>query len=471
MSDYNCPYCGREVAAEDVLFVDTSFDEFYEDVLRYEFLTGCSSTYPLENINRFRGLYHHATEENIHNRDRNGFPNVLNIKASKGLTPRELLESAKLEEGGTPAPTGESKPQETTQEKRLATRACPHCHCGLPTNFGIAPTINVTLLGGRAAGKTVFLIAMLQQLQSQLTQNGLGTVQLLPESQSYMQPQMDYYVQNNGISMPTPTERLFPLVFEYHYGNKTCFVAIYDIAGEGIVRERGVANIDFLVNHIGVEQAKVVWLIIDPNQLNDGGYTSKVENVSVDKGHEKFTMDIQRFLDNAVVSTGHFGILKNVEHVVAILTKLDLPLTNEPERFVGKVLITEDIGETHKNRVSLTALDTVDRNISQFLDFKLQRRSVKTLIETAFQAGRTNPPRVRLLGVSAYTRKLNAQRLEFSNVIHAQASKHRIIEPFLDLLAAYHVVPVGRDLAKPSTEGRDQRSGQRSRRSRWFGRD
>ncbi len=458
MTAYSCPFCGQDVTEENVLFVDASFDRSFEDLRRYDFLMSCSRSYPLPDMKNFRGLYYHAIPDKVMHRDPNGFPTVLSIRAGDGLTPRELLREGQAEEAANPGTEArEAKPEPGAGIRRLATRACPHCHCSLQDRFGIAPTINVTLLGGRAAGKTVFLIALLQQLQNQLAQNGLGTVQILPESLAFMQPQIDYYVEHGGISMPTPTEdRLFPLVFEYYFQDRSYSIAIYDIAGEGIVNEQNQPNANYLVNHAGVEKAHVVWLVLDPNQLNSGAYGSASAGENASNGHDRFTMPISMFLARAIKATSHLGILKQVEHVITVMTKMDLPLTLEPGLFQGEALIKEDIGQTHKNAVDLRTLRCVDREVNRFISYKLGISDAKEMIQSAFRNNGAQP-QVHLLAVSAYTRQQHADGIQFSNIFHALSPKHRIIEPFLKLLVLSQAAPVSQDSPDSAGNGRKPR--------------
>lgn len=439
---YSCPFCGKMIEKEDILFVDDSFDQSYQDKLRFDFLMNCSRVYPLDDMDNFRGLYHQPNEENIINRDVNGYPNVLQVHPSEGLTPGELLQLANGKE--LTSPSVEVKPEASTEAQALATRACPHCHCSLPNKFGVWPTISVTMLGGRASGKTVYLIALLQQLQSQLTINNLGSINILRESERFMRPQIEYYVENQGVSMPTPTERLFPLVIEYSNLDSSCFIAIYDIAGEGIVNQQQQPNANYLVNHRGVQKANFVWLVLDPNQLNNGAFGSAPDGETVSNDHDMFTMPIDNFLAQAIKSTSHLGILQQVKDVIAIITKIDLPLTSEPSLFAGRVLIKDDIGKSHHNRVNNEVLHQVDQNVNTYITHKLGHRDAREMIQSNFRQSDASVPNVHMMAVSAYTKTIRTDGLSpfsFQNHYHAESSKHRIIEPFLKLLVLTGVAP------------------------------
>ena len=47
VSYYDCPFCGKFVSKDDILFVDSSFEQSYEDNLRFDFLMSCSRLTPL----------------------------------------------------------------------------------------------------------------------------------------------------------------------------------------------------------------------------------------------------------------------------------------------------------------------------------------------------------------------------------------------------------------------------------------
>ncbi len=487
--DYICPFCGKEIAADEVLFVHDFDSLYYQDDDRYNFLRGCSALYPFEADNTFKGKYFFATEENTVRRDANDFPKVLSVYPSEGLTPEELKypyrntanQAMDVEDffatGQQPAP------RYYEERVSLATRACPRCHCELPSEFGLLPVINLCLMGGRASGKTAYLIALIQQLNRQLSFNQLGSVSLLKESETYMSPQIEYYVTHDGVTRPTPTEdKLFPLVFHFsrkifHNGPmqqnaaaQECYIAIYDMAGEGL------GNPTYLLNHKGLSKSNIIMLMLDPNMLNNGGFWNAIntnygsqmsythqEDLNASKQHDFYADPISSFLSHVVsVTTAlHFDI----QHVIGVVTKVDLPLRVDQKLFESdQVLLKSNTNDTHMGRVNVGALAQIERELLQYFNYKLggtkdKPVSIKRMIENAFGTAMDSS----LLAVSTYTRRPDdaSHNIVFENLYYETASKHRIIEPFLKLLTLTNMVPTS-EMSLPPQKQRPKNG--------WFGR-
>jgi hypothetical protein len=445
MCRYRCLFCGEDVTDENVLFVYGGFPTYYQDMRRYGFLMECSTSYPLENLDQFRDVYFYPSHANHVRLNQDGFPIAIEANLSEGLPPDRLSPDPDV------PPAAEEKPQTSMRDKGftiLQIRACPHCHCKLPEHFGEWPVVTVSLMGGRAAGKTAYIISLLQQLNRQLPEHGLGSATLLAESQTYMDPQIDYFQKNQGNTIPTTHEHLFPLVFDYrnNFGVKhyACYIVLYDIAGEG------VNNINYLANHKGIQEASIILLMIDPNQINGGGYyTARHEataQTSVEQ-HDFYAEQVSIFLMQRLEACGQ--IVRNLRHVVTVLTKLDFPLTVDAQLFYPpeNVLLRHDIEDCHQKAVNTAVLNRLDSELSAYFSHKLHNTDIKQLIRSQFKMEQLG---VYLLGVSTYTLKRFDERSEpaFDNDWNHTASKHRIIEPFLAILVLSGMVdticePVG----------------------------
>jgi hypothetical protein len=436
MDNYQCPFCGEEVTKESVLFVYSDFSSYYQDTLRTTFLTSSSEDYPLLNGDLFPDLYYIPTEENIKTRNADQFPLMIAVDLSTGLAPAEL-------EGSPDTPeSGYNKPAPSINLENLSTRACPFCHCHLPNRFGEQPIIKVTLMGGRAAGKTAFLIALIQQLNRQLAANLLGSVDLLPESKAYMEPQIEYYVKHQGNTLPTKKERLFPIVFNYQNSysadDRACYIVFYDIAGEGM------NDINYLSNHNGIENASIALLLLDPNQLNNGGYSVKQKPqyqvtdvtaqpsamVSEFDSHEYFSENAATFIQQRLCYCK--GLSSHIEYVLAVLSKMDLPLQRDSKLFGGAddVTVKNDLGMSHYKSVSLPIISAVHMQLFKYYQYMLKGADIISLIRRQF----AKSIKVYLLGVSTYTREKSNNEYTFVNGYTEQSPKHRIIEPFLVIL-------------------------------------
>lgn len=449
-----CPYCGKKIDETNILFVYDGYPTIYTDTVRFNFLTKCSSQWPFDNGDRFKGLYFHPVPENTRYRDegeKKHVPVLTYARLSSGLTPRELADPDMLNA------TGEDKPEPNDDPIPISNRACPHCHCRLPNNYGLYDTMFVSMMGGRAAGKTAFLLSMIHQLSTQLPARSLGNATLHAESQVFYNMQNDYYQANQGVTLPTPKdERLFPFVFEYTYFNnsvtKTCFIVIYDIAGEGMNQP------DYLLGHLGIKQAKTVLLMLDPNMLNAGGYDAAIHSsMETDVEQSAGTMDmydseaaagshdfydspLMAFLSQAVVSNRNLGVLEDVRNVIAVTTKMDQPLMVEPERFGGNCILKEDLGNAHKNMLDLSVVNQVHRDVSAM--YERYNIALVDSVRAAFSGGQNEQVKVIALAASTYTR-VPGKGIQFINSYQEAAPKHRIIEPFLILLHLAGMIPVG----------------------------
>lgn len=445
-----CPYCGKKIDEDNILFVYDGFPSLYTDTTRYNFLMKCSSQWPFENGDRFRGLYFRPVPENTRYSEPNHVPVVTTVRLSSGMTPSELADPDKLNI------TGEEKPEPNDEPTAISSRACPHCHCRLPNNYGIYPTMFVSMMGGRAAGKTAFLLSMIHQLPHQLPARGLGSAKLHAESQIFYNLQNDYYQQNKGVTLPTPKEeRLFPFVFEYTYFNnavtKNCFIVIYDIAGEGMEQP------DYLLGHLGIKQAKTVLLMLDPNMLASGGYDAAIrqqynelqltqtegemENMSAFnvESHDFYDAPLHYFLAQTVVSTRNLGVLSDVRNVIAVTTKMDQPLRVDAKRFGGDCILKEDLGKAHWGALDLDVIRHVHRDVCTFYNAKSGIQLVDA-VRSAYSGGDGDPVNVFALAVSTYTRTPGSD-LSFTNSYQEMAPKHRIVEPFLMLLHLAGMIP------------------------------
>lgn len=477
---YICPYCGKKIDENNILFVYDGYPSLYTDTARYNFLMRCSSQWPFENGDRFRGLYFRPVPENTRYAEPNHVPVVTLARLSSGLTPRELADPDMINA------TGEEKPEPNDEPVAISSRACPHCHCRLPNNYGIYPTVFVSMMGGRAAGKTAYLLSLIHQLSTQLAARNLGSAKLHAESQIFYNLQNDYYQQNAGVTLPTPKEeRLFPFVFEYTYFNNTvtknCFIVIYDIAGEGMEQS------DYLLGHLGIKQAKTVLLMLDPDMLAGGGYHAAFhemikeralseaegdvdESVMMEtESHDFYDKPLHHLLAQAVVSNRNLGILTEVRNVIAVTTKMDLPLSVEPERFGGDCILKEDLGKNHFGALDLDVIRHVHQNVCTFYNAKAKIQLVDA-VRSAYSGGQAEPVDVFALGVSTWTR-VPGSKIAFTNSYQEMAPKHRIAEPFLLLLYLAGMIPAvnGGAPAKPGPKPKEEPKNDKKRRG-LFGR-
>ena len=136
------------------------------------------------------------------------------------------------------------------------------------------------------------------------------------------------------------------------------------------------------------------------------------------------------------------GLLQNVRHVIAVMTKIDQPLMSEPKSFAGNCILKEDLGKAHMGALDTPVVAEVGKDVETFYARVkgVNTKSLKELIRSHFGSEAS----VDILAVSTWTRDhgMDGSEVKFQNSFDESASKHRIIEPFLVLLARYQMIPI-----------------------------
>lgn len=497
MPSHSCPFCGYTITKDNILFVNNN-TERYIDLRKYCFLKLCASQWDLgeqfDDGFRTPGLYHRVSDaiDDDVKYDAEGLPLVIRVHPHMGRTPTELEEEEQKAETPSnlhnfiqmyknkhpdeqlPSPhrsassaaafgvgaiaddggeAGEYKPADDGSVARLATRVCPNCHTMLHQKFGTIDTINITMLGGMSAGKTAYLVALVHQLEAQLAPRNLGTATLLPASEHYYH-YLNSACQTAGGTAATPSEeKLFPFIFYYMREDKECFICFYDIAGEDTL------NINSLLDHRGIMEAETLMLMIDPNQLNNGAYFSTINQAggnvatSAVAGQNigtSFNRQIDSYLSRAIGQNLDMGILKSVRHVVTVITKIDMPLMCDAELFGDTELyIKHDLQSNHHNGgMHQVIIDAIHTELNIFLQYKTGHiydvdYSFNNIVAKQFPAEQRAKMKFDLLAVSTYTRRyVEGAPITFECNWDENASKHRIIEPLLVILAQNHMIDV-----------------------------
>lgn len=435
-----CPYCGKEIGVEEVLFWTKSKQQF-DDPIRAWFLRSHGVT----TGEKFARVYFKPCFEGEHKNvvkvDCNDYyPTMLEDARSNGLSPAQL-EGRKDTFGDADNDTYDdeyrnqrSSKKKTEEEKcRIVQRACPHCHCELPQGFGILPVHHVAMFGIRAAGKTAYLVNLFQQVNTQLSNNNLGSVMLAEDSRLFLQPMIEMYEDSGNTKATTADNGLLPIVCQYKNGGKESFIVFYDIAGEAVTQS------DYMANHKGIQNCETLLMMIDPNMLTSGAFAAAWENSHGAGSEDMIYPTIDAFLNEAGVICWDFA--DHLKSVVCVITKMDMVLEKDSDLFGGansKLEITTDIGKKHLNHVNLQVLAEVRNNLDKFLQTQYSVNLSKKIHDTFGQ-----DRQVYLLGVSTSTRVPSApsdKKIRFEPMNSATDPKHRIIEPFLVIAMTFGLV-------------------------------
>lgn len=438
---YVCPYCGTPVGKDEVLFWE-KVKTMYTDNVRGNFLRhhGVRSAAG----NKFPRMYYRVQESNIVSVDESGFPTMIEDHLGNALAPEELEKASKTDHGNgfdedfDSDDYGESRDERNSSQNReihnIPKRACPHCHCELPRQFGTIPTHHIAMMGGRAAGKTAYLVNLFQQINAQLGANDLGSVTLAEESKAFLQPMIEEYEQT-GTTSPTPADRgLLPILCCYKNRGNEAFLTFYDIAGEG------TGDAAYMANHKGIANCEGMLLMIDPNMFVSGAFNDQwvAEHMAEEDqlgGSEDCCKDsLDSFLNQAGELCREYA--DKIRYVVCVITKLDMMLEAEAKYFgAGDIELLTDVKNKHHGAVNLGILKEINSELRAYLEKKQQIKLKDKLIYTF-----GDNVKINILGVSTSTRA-PGKEIRFEPNSAAVESKHRIIEPFLVILMYFGLAP------------------------------
>lgn len=445
-NNYVCPYCGSEISKENVLFWETVKTQ-YTDNIRGAFLK--SHGVKVSAGNKFPRMYYRV-KDNVIREDENGFPTMIEDSLNNAVTPEDLgrtVGNDRMDNFDTEFDSDSNDYQDDRVIDRqnrvihnIPMRACPECHCDLPQQFGILPTYHVAMFGGRASGKTAYLVNLFQQLSYQLNNNDLGSVDLASESSIFLDPMIADY-EREGTTRPTQADSgLLPIVCHYKNsdGNEA-FITFYDIAGEG------VTNPAYMANHKGIANSEALLLMVDPNMFVAGTYYEEwlanhqaADNFQAGSG-DCCKDPLDSFLNRAGMLCHEYA--DNIKYVICVITKMDMLMESDSQYFsAGDIEILSDTGEKHFEAIDYNTIKRVNDNLNLYLEKKHKIRLKQKLTNTFGENVKTN-----ILGVSTSTLdadKTGQGKICFKQSSSATDSKHRIIEPFLIVLMYLGLVSV-----------------------------
>jgi hypothetical protein len=166
-----------------------------------------------------------------------------------------------------PAPRKEMCP---TCRGSSGVRVCPCCHTPLSVNFAESTSPLIAMVGAKNTGKTVYLTVLSQELRTGLRRR-FGADVRLSGDQPAGAGGADLYTNRKLFEQTARTMdgRRDPMVFEWRQERqllgrqvfKTSFLSFYDTAGEDLISQSGVHDLQYL----GAADALI--LLLDPFML------------------------------------------------------------------------------------------------------------------------------------------------------------------------------------------------------------
>ena len=441
---YVCPYCGTEVGKEEVLFWE-QVGTMYTDNVRGNFLKRHGVRVAAGN--KFPRMYYRVRPDNVVSEDESGFPTMIEDHLGNAIVPEELERTKRSSHGdsfdddfdsdGYDDDRNETDTGRDRELHNIPKRACPHCHCELPRQFGTIPTYHIAMFGGRASGKTAYLVNLFQQLKTQLGANDLGSVELAVESENFLQPMIEDY-ERDGTTRPTPADGgLLPILCRYRNRGNEAFLTFYDIAGEG------TGDAAYMANHKGIANCEALMLMIDPNMFVSGAFYGQwiAEHADGEDRYNDYGDCCKEPLDSFLNQAGELcrEYSEKIRYVVCVITKVDMLLEAEAKYFEhGDVELLTDVKDKHRGAVNLQVLKRVNTDLRSYFN-KRQQIDLKDKLLYTFG----DNVQINILGVSTSTRTTDKE-IRFEPRSAAVESKHRIIEPFLVVLMYFGLVPARR---------------------------
>ncbi len=432
-----CLYCMQEFEADQVEFfyeseqgqTDTLFQTFGSRFLDY-------------HMTPRRGIFFRKGQPDVKVIDElDGVPMKVRVKvksqASATVSSSSGLFSDDDEESQPAFSAADDRPREYVgahdETRDLVTKVCPHCHSRLPVRDMLgSKTHHVFLLGGTGAGKTTYLIAMLQQLKQTLGRGlHLASVSFGEESEPYYQALQEQY-STRGVLDATQLKTqlgggIFPIVMDIEsqsLNNQRAFVVLHDFPGEGMDEEEYLANLREL------EKAETIIVIGDVNQFYNID-RERTQDIRCFDGD--FDSMFRKIRGSAIPSM-------RAETVMCVLLKVDLIMSREgeaprPGYIAPRQILQSGSMDMHVGAVDMGTIDQVSRTIDDNIR-RVTNRSLTEHMRAVFDGQLEKPKCYKCFGVSTFTRTDS----DWQNIYDVSGTKHRVIEPMLFLLAQWGLV-------------------------------
>lgn len=337
---------------------------------------------------------------------------------------------------------GSIGPEDT---KRLDKRICPYCHCIVPKGIGRLPVYRIAMLGGKASGKTTYMLLAASQLVQRNNRHSvlgdeleLARGSLVGESALFFDEMFDLCrIGQLPSTQMTENKSVFPLVMciePYDNAISPFFLILQDYPGEGM------GNGTFMINNPGILDANGVILLVDPDQLRVRRPRAEAKpdapkeeacQATLDETCENFRENIDQF--------------RKLKEIIVTLHKIDKLYQSgvNDQNGLGP-LDRGSLKEDHRERIDTEVLARIDRAachvFAELLGFPGNANRVAVHFRNLLGCNRIKKrdrrPSLAFKAVSAHT-LVPSDTAFVSNVTLGDICYgHRLLEPVLELL--YH---------------------------------
>jgi hypothetical protein len=336
--------------------------------------------------------------------------------------------------------------------KRLNKRICPHCHCTVPPGIGDLPVFRIAMLGGKASGKTTYMLLAISQIIHGNNANNtldrglhLAGGSLVGESAQLYNELFDLYRQGvlNSTEM-VEDKGVFPLVLQVNPRSRrhcSFFLVLQDFPGEGM------RNDSYLINNRAVLGADGAILLVDPGQLRQLPEENQIENPM-----QRETYCNEELEETCDEFRKHLNLFENLRSIIVTLNKIDKLYENrlhmQPHLVMGNnsMLDIGSLQDHHISEIDPETLELVSRSVCYIFANLMNLAQDVTITENRFRqilgCEDAQSRMIHFKGISAHTWSEGAQSFRSNLEMSAIGNGHRLLEPVLELLGQASLLPV-----------------------------
>lgn len=486
ITTYTCLFCNRSFKKEQVLFADeialtrnVAPDAVQTAFFSHDFVRG-PKTVPTQLWHRWdyanpKGCTF-AGEE---------MPRIIEVRRVDGKLPEgpvsdlyslndqsRIIAEKMLPQEGEPATGLHAEPAQERESllsmvlgsigpedtKRLDKRICPYCHCIVPNGLGRLPVYRIAMLGGKASGKTTYMLLAASQLVQRNSRRSvlcdeleLARGSLVGESALFFDEMFEQCrIGQLPSTQMAENKSVFPLVMRIEPLDETIspfFLILQDYPGEGM------GNGTFMINNPGIMEADGVILLVDPDQMRARRQRAEVSpdapkeeacQASLEETCDHFRNNIDQFT--------------KIKKIVVTLHKIDKLYRPGADGQTGLGPLDEgSLKDDHRERINTGVLAQIDRAVchvfAEMLGFPGNANKVTPYFRSLLGCDRIRKrgkrPPLGFKAVSAHTLVPSDTAFLSNATLGDIGYGHRLLEPVLEILCHAGLLPSDADDLKP----------------------
>lgn len=254
---------------------------------------------------------------------------------------------------------------------------CVHEHCGKPMNpdAGHMPELILPLIGGRAAGKTQLMAAMVKSLEN-TAENGGPAIRLADPESTASQRVLNEVLEIQGHTRPT--QKTLPRAHSFVRGSGRAerLVHVFDTAGERFVNREETDALRY------IREARIFVFVLDPMAVDAFWTRLDPAGPKVDRTLAS-TVDPEDVFSRSVQTVRTMGTRLDKARLAVAVSKRDL-LTGQPALLPDRPDDSDTTREWLCERLGL-------RNLLKTMDLEFGEVRYFCTAAVADEEGRVDP--------------------------------------------------------------------------------